>query len=86
MLLHAAFSWPDVADLTLWPMVVHHACYIWNFIPNKQSGISPLDMWSKTCQPLANLLKLYLFGFSVYVLDKQLADDKKIGRWVHFSI
>jgi hypothetical protein len=82
MLLHSAIHWPDVADPTLWPMAVLHACYIWNRIPNEQSGLSPLDMWSRTRQPLTNLLKLHVWGSPVYVLDKKLADGKKIGRWV----
>ena len=82
LLLHAAIHWPDVADPTLWPMSVYHACYIWNRIPNESSGVSPLDLWTKTRQPLSHLLRLHVFGCPVYVLDKRIADGKKIGRWV----
>jgi hypothetical protein len=48
MMLHAAIHWPDVADLTLWPMAVVHAVYLYNHsMPALDTGISPADMFTK---------------------------------------
>jgi hypothetical protein len=44
MMLHAAIHWPAVADLTLWPMAVAHAVYLYNHVPALDTGISPADM------------------------------------------
>jgi hypothetical protein len=41
VMLHAAIHWPDVADLTLWPMAVAHAVYLYNHMPALETGISP---------------------------------------------
>jgi hypothetical protein len=48
MMLHAAIHWSDVADLTLWPMAVVHAVYLYNHsMPALYTGISPADMFTK---------------------------------------
>ena len=82
MLLHAATHWPDVAaDPTTWPLAVRHAVYIHNRIPSVKTGLSPMDLWSKTRFPMQKLLSLHVWGCPVYVLEKNLADGKSIGRW-----
>jgi hypothetical protein len=30
MMIHAALSWPEVEDDTLWPMALSHAVYLYN--------------------------------------------------------
>lgn len=82
MLLHAAVHWPDVADPSLWSLAVKHSVWIYNHIPSlASSGLSPLDIWSQSRFPLRNLHALHVWGSPVYVLQKQLADGKSIGRW-----
>ena len=82
MLLHAAIHWPQLADPSLWPMAVRHAVWIYNHIPNVTTGLSPIDLWSKSRFPLRKLHNLHVWGSPVYVLQKRLADGKSIGRWV----
>ena len=43
MLLHSAIHWPAVADVSLWPMAVSYAVFIWNHVPNLESG--PKTRW-----------------------------------------
>ena len=82
MILYAATHWPDVAaDPTTWPLAVRHAVYIRNRIPSVQTRLSPMDLWSKTRFPMQKLLSLHVWGCPVYVLEKNLADGKSIGRW-----
>jgi len=55
MMLHAAIHWPDVSDPTLWPMAVTHAVWLWNHLPNTETGLSPHDLWTKTRWPLRSM-------------------------------
>ena len=80
MLLHQAINWPDVADSSLWPCAVRYAAQIYNLLPNS-THLSPTDVWTKSRIPLRQLHKYHVFGCPVYVLQKRLADGKKLGRW-----
>ena len=81
MLLHMAISWNEMADPSLWSLAVKHAVWLYNHLPNVHSGLSPIDLWSKTRFPLRKLHDLHVFGSPVYVLNKRLSDGKTIGRW-----
>ena len=81
MMLHSALHWPDVADSTLWPMAVTHAVYVWNHMPDPTTGLSPHDVLSKTKWPHKRFHDLHVWGCPTYVLDKSLADGKKIPKW-----
>jgi hypothetical protein len=80
-MLHAAIHWPDMADATLWPLAVDYAVHIFNRIPNRETGLSPLDLFTGTRQPLRRLHDLHVWGSPAYLLDKRIADGKKIPRW-----
>ena len=57
MMIHASLMWPDVKDEALWPLAVSHAVYLYNHTPNEQSGISPIDYFTRTmttCPALQN--------------------------------
>ena len=81
MMLHAAVHWPDMADATLWPMSVNQAVWIYNRMPNLQSGTTPNDSWSRTRSPLRQLHDPHVFGCPMCVLSKSIADGKKVPRW-----
>ena len=81
MMLHSAVHWPDVADAGLWPFAVLHAVYIWNHCPNPHTGISPSDLFTKSRWPHSRFHDLHVWGCPVYVLDKTIADGKKIPKW-----
>lgn len=48
MMLHAAIHWPDMADASLWPMAVAHAVYLFNHVPHIETGLSPVDVFTRT--------------------------------------
>ena len=81
MMLHAAIHWPDVADPQLWPMAVQHAAYLFNHIPQERTGLAPVDIFTKSRWEQNKLHDLYVFGCPAYVLNKTIADGKKIPRW-----
>eukprot|EP00957_Ditylum_brightwellii_P158326 12051599-Ditylum_brightwellii.AAC.1 len=81
MLLHAAIYWPDVTDLMLWPFALQYAVEIWNAMPDVNTGLSPLDIFSGTTTDHTELLKTHVWGCPAYVLDPTLQDSKKLPKW-----
>lgn len=81
MMIHAATHWPEMADATLWPLAVDYAVYIFNRVPNRDTGLSALDVFTSTKQPLRRLHDFHVFGSPAYRLDKTIADGKKLPRW-----
>ena len=81
MMIHAHIRWPDVQDLSLWPMAVHYATYIYNHTPNPSTGIAPIDIMTRTRMPRHQLADLHTWGCPTYVLEPDLHDGKKIPRW-----
>jgi len=80
-MLHAAIHWPDVADTKLWPLAVQHAAFLYNHMPKVENGLSPLDLFTRTRWPHAKFHDLHVWGCPVYVLDKTIADGKKLPCW-----
>ena len=74
MMMHAAIHWPDVAQTTLWPMAVSHACFLWNHVPNPSTGLSPHDLFARTRWPQRRFHDLHVWGCPTYVLDKAIQD------------
>ena len=81
MMLHAAIHWPELADSTRWPMAVAYAAFIWNHVPSASTGISPVDIFTKTRWPQSRFHDFHVWGCPVYVLDKTISDGKKIPKW-----
>lgn len=82
MMIHAALQWPDVDDNTLWPLAVSHAAHLHNHTPNPESGIAPIEIFSRTkndCQALRNS---HPWGCPVCVLEPRLSSaGGKIPKW-----
>ena len=81
MLLHSSIHWPEMSEPTLWPQAVKHAVWIYNHVPSPENGLMSVDLWTKTRYPIQKLHNLHVFGCPVYVLEKNLADGKSLGRW-----
>ena len=81
MMLHASIHWGELQDSTLWPFAVKHAVYIYNRLPKLDTGLSTIDLWSRSRFALSKLLTLSTWGCPCYILQKKLADGKKLGRW-----
>jgi len=82
MLMHAVIHWPDQADLELWPFALEYAVYLWNNLPNKDSLIAPIELFTSTkFTSYEHLHQMHVFGCPVYVLDSKLQDGKKLPKW-----
>jgi hypothetical protein len=81
MMLHAAVRWPDLADSSLWPLAMDYAAYTYNHMPSIESGMAPIDLFTKTTVPRQRLKDLHVWGCPTYVLEPKLQDGKKLPRW-----
>ena len=81
MMHHAAIHWPDIADTSLWMMAVDYAVYLYNHLPDSETGLSSIDIFSKTRWEQKRLHHLHVWGCPAYVIDKTMADGKKLPHW-----
>ena len=81
ILIHAMIHWPDETALDLWPFAVQYAVYLWNRMPQKSSGLSPIEIFYNTKSDHSDLKMARCWGCPAYVLDPTLQDGKKLPRW-----
>lgn len=83
MMVHAAIHWPsDGADnLRLWAFAIKQSEWLYNRIPNRKTGLTPFEIFTKTKSDHRDLLRSHVWGCPVYVLDPTLQDGKKIPKW-----
>jgi hypothetical protein len=81
MMMHMAFHWPIQVDLQLWPYAFEHAVFLWNHIPNRTTRLVPIEIFSMSRHPTAEILhRCRVWGCPVYVLTPELQDGKKIPK------
>ena len=82
-LIHVSLHWSDrgVDDLALWSFAVKHAAWLYNRVPNRVSGLTPMELLTKTKANHKDLLRTHVWGCPVFVLDPKLQDGKKIPKW-----
>ena len=82
MLLHATIHWPEAEHLHLWPFALQHAAYLWNHLPNRTTGVAPIEIFSGVSfSTFEHLTRSHVWGCPVYVLDPKLQDGKKLPKW-----
>ena len=82
MMMHQLLHWPEQFDPALWPFALEHAVFIWNNMPQRRSGLTPLELFTGMKQPTNGaILRLRVWGCPSYVLDPKLQDGKKLPKW-----
>ena len=86
-MVHVSLHWSKYGadNLALWGFAVKHAVWIHKGIPNHLSGLTPLELLTKTKANHRDLLRTHVWGCPVYVLDPKLQDGQKIPKWNHCS-
>jgi hypothetical protein len=84
MMLHAALRSPSgfiTADL--WPMAMDHAAWLFNRIPSLETGLAPIEVWSRSTQRSRALLSdCHVWGCPTFVLEPKLQKGGvKIPKW-----
>ena len=82
MMIHAALHWPEVEDETLWPLAVLYSAHLYNHTPNSESGISPMEIFSRTTSDGAVIRNAHVWGAPSYALAYRLnSAERKIPKW-----
>jgi len=82
-MLHGALNWgEDGSDnISLWSFAVDYAAWLYNHIPQRGSGITPLEMVTQSKSDHRELMRAHVWGCPVYVLEASLQDGKKLPKW-----
>lgn len=84
MMLHAALRHGDAIKQELWPQAMDYAVWLYNHIPRMDTGLSPIEMWSRSRYMSASdiLVNCKVWGCPVFVLEAKLRKDGvKIPKW-----
>ncbi len=58
-----------------------HAVLLYNCVPNRLSGFTPLELLTKSKADHRDLLCLHVWGCPAIVLDLKLQNDQKLPKW-----
>jgi hypothetical protein len=84
MMLHAAMRHGTTIKSEHWPQAMDHTVWIYNHIPQMDTGISPLEMWSRSgyTSTSKNLANCHTWGCPVFILELKLwKAGVKIPKW-----
>jgi len=81
MILHQALMWPEHFDMRLWSFALDYATHLWNYLPNRDGGLSPMEIFSGSKSDYSAIKTAKTWGCPAYVLDPRLQDGKKIPKW-----
>jgi len=82
-LVHSSLHWTDIGadDIALWPFTVKHAVWIYNRIPNYESGLTPLELITKQKADHRDILRSHVWGCPAYVLEPKLQYGQQLPKW-----
>jgi hypothetical protein len=80
-MFHLALHWPAQATISFWPQAIKYLVWVFNRMPNTETGISLNKMWSSVQSSTEEFSRAHVFGCPVYVLDAALQDGHKIPKW-----
>ena len=83
-MIHAGLHWTthNADNLAQWSFAVDHAAWLYNRIPQRKSGISPLEFLTAEREFYhRDLRRAHVWGCPVYVLEPELQDGKKLPKW-----
>ena len=83
--MHAALRCPEEKLSTdIWPMAMDYAVWVYNRIPDMQSGLSAIEIWSRSgFEPVSETLSnCHVWGCPTYVLEPNFQNPGvKILKW-----
>jgi hypothetical protein len=83
MLLHVCIHWPNNTNLELWSFALEYVIWIWNSMPNQDSFVAPMELFTLIKFPsYAHLHQAHVFGCPACILDPKLQNCKKLATEV----
>ena len=85
MLIHADLRCPeDIFSTDIWPMSMNYDVWVYNSIPDMQSGLSAIEIWSRSrFEPVSETLSnCHVWGYPTYILEPKFQKPEvKIPKW-----
>ena len=83
--MHAALRCPeDIFSTDIWEMAMDYSIWVHNRIPDMQSGLSAIDIWSRSrFDPVSETLRnCHVWVCPTYVLELNLQKPRvKVHKW-----
>jgi hypothetical protein len=82
-MVHASLHWSEhgVDDISLWPFAVKHAVWLHNRVPNRESGLTPMELVTKQKADHLDILRTHVWGCPAFVLEPKLQNGQKLPKW-----
>jgi hypothetical protein len=63
-LVHSSLNWMDMGadDISLWPFTVKHVAWLYNRVPNFESGLTPMELPTKKKADHRDILSSHVWG------------------------
>ena len=86
-MINSSLHWTEngVNDLTLWSFAVKRSVGVFNRVPNQESGISLLEILTKTKYNHRDLRRYHVLVCPVSVLEAKFQNDQKLPKWNRWS-
>ena len=73
-MVHASLHWSERGsdDIYLWSFAVTNSVWLYNRLPSKESGLTPLGFFTNNRSDHCDLLKCHVWGCPVFVLEPKI--------------
>ena len=75
------WDYHGVDDISLWSFAIKNSTWLYNRVPNRQSGLTLLEFLTKTNMDHRDLLHPHVWGCLSFVIDAKLQNYQKIPKW-----
>ena len=79
--LHFIGAKTDLMIYSFGLFAMDHAAWLYNYIPQSMSGITPIKMVTSMKSDHCDLMWAHVWGCHVYVLEPKLQDNQKLPKW-----
>ena len=81
LIIHRAMHWLEEAELNLWLFAMNYPVWIWNHLPNLDTGLSPNEIFHQTLEPnFKHLKQTHAWGCPTYILEPAIQDGRKLPK------
>ena len=82
-LVHLSLHWTDMGadNISLWPFAVKHVVWLYNHVPSFESGLTPMEFFTKQKADHRDILRSHVWGCPAYVLKPKLQNGQKRPKW-----
>ena len=82
-MVNVSLNWTgnSVNNTNLWPLAVNHAVWLYNRIPNRKTGFTPLERLTGAKSDHRDLQRTHVWGCPAFVLESRLANEQKLPKF-----